>query len=383
MEGRPRVSDLIEAIESIAPPSLAEPWDRVGLQVGSGERDLSGPVMLTIDFTDAVLSEALSISASAVIAYHPPIWEPLRTLTDRSPVERRILRAAEAGIAIYAPHTSLDATSGGVTDWLGRCLSEDGATMPGDCRALTPASMHDASREMKVVTFVPSDKVEDVRHALASAGAGIIGAYTVCSFSVEGTGTFLPGEDTNPTVGSRGELNSVSELRLEMVCSKRALALALETLRQFHPYEEPAVDVYELIPQPSRAQGGGRRLVLDQPATVEELGQRLMAHLGGHRVKVAHSGQESAKISRIGIIPGSGGSMIDAAVREGCELLVTGELSHHEVLRATHLGLSLILAGHSNTERGYLRLLAQRLRELVPGVRFVLSSADVDPLRRL
>src|SRR5690606_27066841 len=106
--------------------------------------------------------------------------------------------------------------------------------------------------------------------ALASAGAGIIGKYQVCSFAAPGLGTFFGGEGASPTTGQAGRLENVPEVRLEMVCSKAALALAMETLERFHPYEEPAVDVYELVGRPLRHAGAGRRLSLDQPATLAE-----------------------------------------------------------------------------------------------------------------
>ena len=244
------VRDLVEAMEGIAPTPYAEAWDRVGLQVGAPSREVTGPVLLTIDLTERVLAEAVSMRASAIIAYHPPIWNELGRLTDASASARIIRGAIEAGMAIYTPHTALDAAEGGMTDWLCEGLSappgkaREGVTA-GDCRSLEPHVERDPDQEVKIVTFVPPDKAEEVRGALATGGAGIIGAYRLCSFGTVGTGTFLGGEGTNPAVGEAGRLERVDELRLEMVCSKHALPIALKTLREFHPYEEPAFDVYD------------------------------------------------------------------------------------------------------------------------------------------
>jgi dinuclear metal center YbgI/SA1388 family protein len=356
-----RVSDLVRVMEEMAPPEYAESWDKVGLLAGDASRELRGSVALTIDLTENVLREASERGAGAVVAYHPPIFEPLARITDATPRQRVILRAIEAGLALYSPHTALDAVPGGVTDWL--CEGLSGAAkgkVNGDCRALTPHARPARTQEVKIVTFVPGEHVETVRNAMATAGAGIIGAYTVCSFATPGTGTFLGGEASNPRVGERGRLEEVAEVRLEMVCSKAALALAVETLRRFHPYEEPAIDVYELLGAPRRGTGAGRRLVLDRPATVRELAERLKAFIRRPFVRFALAG-EDRPVSRIGVVPGAGGELSRVAHAEGCEVFVTGEMSHHQVLGALNAGMSVILGGHTSTERGYMPRLCEAL----------------------
>src|SRR5689334_5820304 len=104
-----RVQDLIDIMQQIAPLEYAEGWDRVGLLVGDSRRVLTGPVLLTIDLTERVLGEAIRAGCSAIIAYHPPIFDPLNRVTDATPRQRVVLRAIEANVAIYSPHTALDA----------------------------------------------------------------------------------------------------------------------------------------------------------------------------------------------------------------------------------------------------------------------------------
>ena len=380
------VQSLLDAMSLIAPLSLAETWDRVGLQLGRASAPLTGPILLTIDLTERVLDEAVAIKASAIIAYHPPLWEPLLKLTADSPGERVLLRAAESHIAIYSPHTALDAASGGINDWLCEGLSDGAAgTIAGDCRSLTPLAQQPVNQQLKIVTFVPVKEADRVRAALATAGAGSIGNYTVCSFTAEGTGTFIGDESSQPAVGNSGQLEKHAEQRLEMVVSKKALPLALETLRQFHPYEEPAIDVYELVPQPVRGLGAGRRLVLDEPADITALAARLKAHLSISAVKVAlpPSIYDSSPISHIGICAGAGSSLIPSAIENGCQLFVTGELKHHEVLAALKSNIGIMLAGHTNTERGYLQRLAPRLESSLPGIKCIVSASDRDPLRAM
>lgn len=374
------VSHLIAAMQTIAPLELAGSWDNVGLLVGSAEKPLRGPVLLTIDLTERVLAEAVGMKASAVIAYHPPIWDALKRITAETPRGRILLGAAEAGIAIYSPHTALDAAPGGMTDWLCEGLSGGSeGTIAGDSRALEAHIAREATQQVKIVTFVPEKQVEPLRNALATAGAGIIGGYQVCSFSTPGTGTFLGGDGTAPVVGQAGRLESVSEVRLEMVCSRAALPLAMETLERFHPYEAPAVDVYELLGRPQRHHGPGRRLVLDQAVSVAQLAERLKQHLGIKVVNIALASDQDRPITHVGVCPGSGASHAARARAEGCDVYVTGEMQHHDVIAALHSGMSLILAGHTNTERGYLPRLARKLGSMVSGVTFVTSAVDKSP----
>lgn len=387
------IADLARAMERIAPTHLAEEWDNVGLLVGRTESALSGQVLLTIDLTDAVLEEAIGARCGAIIAYHPPIFQALkRVVGDRtgpgaSMSQRVVLGAAENKIAIYSPHTALDAAAGGITDWLaGGVLGATAPTTGGDRRAIKPIAAKEPTQELKIVTFVPDASLERVRGALASSGAGIIGQYESCSFSSQGQGTFMGSAGTNPAVGKPGEFETVHERRLEMVCSRRALPLALAALRQLHPYEEPAIDVYPLEPKPMRDVGIGRRITLDHPATLKDLASRLKSHLRVPAVQVAPAAgvdPMTTPVDRVGVLPGAGGSIAPRALADQCQVFITGEMKHHEVLAMTSAGMSIILAGHTASERGYLTSLARRLQEELSGVSAIVSKADREPTQLL
>src|SRR5262249_55480203 len=99
----------------------------------------------------------------------------------------------------------------------------------------------------KLVVFVPPESLDRVRDALFAAGAGRIGGYERCSWYSEGTGTFLGGEGTSPTVGERGGEEHVPELRLEAVVPAAPNQEVVAALREAHPYEEPAFDIYPLV----------------------------------------------------------------------------------------------------------------------------------------
>jgi hypothetical protein len=98
----------------------------------------------------------------------------------------------------------------------------------------------------KLVVFVPPEALEAVREALFAAGAGRIGGYERCSWYTEGVGTFLGGAGTAPAVGEPGVEERVAELRLETVFPEERQVELLAALREAHPYEEPAFDIYLL-----------------------------------------------------------------------------------------------------------------------------------------
>ncbi len=381
-----RVSDLVEAMEAIAPPALAEPWDNVGLIAGDAGASLSGPTLLTIDLDERVVSEAVTVSAGkpgAIVAYHPPIFSGIKRLTGESPRGRALLRAIGAGFAIYSPHTALDATAGGVADWL---IDQVGSG--ADRVALSAFAEVAGSQSHKVVCLVPVASppnapmvvVDQVRSAMATAGAGRIGAYDECSFGVRGIGSFFGGVGTNPAIGARGRLESVEEVRLEMVCSRRDLPAVIAALRAAHPYEEPAFDIHELAPKPRRDLGPGRAMTLEQPASVEAIAQRLAGALKIAGVQMTDAA-EGEPISRVAVCPGSGESLIRAAIEHGAQVFITGEMKHHEALAALDRGISIILAGHTQTERGYLPTLARLLNDANPALRATVSREDRATLR--
>ena len=109
---------LIGHLEAIAPSARAESWDNVGLLVEPSGTPSISCVLLTIDLTEQVLREAKRLGAGLIVAYHPPIFQPLKRLTQRSSKERVIVQALEYGMAVYSPHTALDSVEGGVNDWL-------------------------------------------------------------------------------------------------------------------------------------------------------------------------------------------------------------------------------------------------------------------------
>ncbi|MFM1869149.1 MAG: hypothetical protein RL591_2557, partial [Planctomycetota bacterium] len=184
----------------------------------------------------------------------------------------------------------------------------------------------------------------------------------------------------------------VSEVRLEMAFHRRDLGRVVAALRGAHPYEEPAFDVISLaaIPGDPRV-GSGRVAALSTPRTAAEIAATVRPALGGGTMQVSRpaAGGSARQHTRFAVCAGSGASLLEKAAAAGATLFLTGELSHHDVLRAHALGLEVVLAGHTNTERGYLPRLASRLTgieslqglESLEGLECMIARADVDPLQ--
>ena len=258
------IQDLVATMETVAPTCHGASWDNVGLLVGDAGWTLH-TAFLTIDLTMEVLLEAKRADADAVIAYHPPIFSGLKRLVAGDPASAVVLEAASSHIALYSPHTALDAAPGGMTDWLADGIGA------GDATPLQAATELGAHEQCKVVTYVPLESVDAVRGAMGDAGAGTIGDYTHCSTSIENEGTFLGGTGSDPAVGAAGQMERVDERRLMMVSSNRGLAEVLAALRSAHPYEEPPVHVIPLADRPMHDTGIGRFLQLSEPKSTADI----------------------------------------------------------------------------------------------------------------
>lgn len=118
LTGVMELKEVLQVLEQLAPLQLAESWDNVGLLVEPSKSRPIKTVLLTNDLTDTVMEEAEAMSCDLIISYHPPLFRPIKRLVQKDWKQRLAIRAVEAGIAIFSPHTSWDSVKGGVNDWL-------------------------------------------------------------------------------------------------------------------------------------------------------------------------------------------------------------------------------------------------------------------------
>lgn len=112
------LKDVLQVMEQLAPLSLAESWDNVGLLVEPSKCRPIKTILLTNDLTVAVMEEAEAMTCDLIVSYHPPLFRPIKRLVQKDWKQRLAVRAIESGIAIFSPHTSWDSVKGGVNDWL-------------------------------------------------------------------------------------------------------------------------------------------------------------------------------------------------------------------------------------------------------------------------
>lgn len=356
---------VIDALEQIAPTRHAESWDNVGLLAGDPQQDVSRAI-LAIDYTDEVAAEREAVGCDLVIAYHPPIFSAIKRLTAGSLVFDAIRR----GVAIYSPHTALDVAAGGTNDVLCDVL----------CVARrSPLKLSETkATQYKLVTFVPEEALERVSRALFEAGAGRIGNYSACSFRLKGTGTFFGEKGTNPAVGQSGKLEQAPEVRLETVVPTGKVGAVIEALRKSHPYEEPAFDLNQLAAAPEGI-GIGRVGEFDAPVERPELLSRIKRGLELDHLLVA--GPTEGAVQRVATCAGACGDLLDDAIAQDAGLYLTGEMRHHDAIKAARAGLTVVCTLHSNSERATLKRLKQRLADALPALTCHLSQRDRDPFQ--
>ena len=345
-----RVEHVSEAFERIAPPSLSEAWDNCGLQVGDPAAEVSR-VLVALTPLPEVFEEAEEKGANFLLFHHPLVFDPIKTIDTSAYPGDLLARAIRNDLAVYAAHTSYDAAPAGVSVALAETIG-----LSGPLRVIAPRG-----ELRKLAVFVPEEAVDAVARALAEAGAGVIGDYTECTFRTCGTGTFRGGDETNPYLGERGQLEKVEEVRIETVVPAHAASRAARAATAAHPYEEVAMDIYPTEGFPEGC-GYGRLGTLPERLTAEELREHVSESLGFSARLVSEAGR---RIERVAVLGGSGGSFIPEAAASGADAYVTGDIDYHDALLAESLGLTVIDAGHAATEMPSLRPLAAHLAGLV------------------
>lgn len=331
---------VVSALESYAPTSLAQSWDNVGLLIEpSGEKTVK-TILLTNDLTEDVMAEAIDSKADLIISYHPPIFRPLKRLTSSSWKERVAISCLEHRIALYAPHTAWDAVAGGVTDWLVEPYGE------GEVQPLT--------------------------HTTAKAFPGGI-THTLSISNVPVATDQLQSLLSLPDVSV-----SLDQSSLSIGCTLPHLPSVMSSLPASLA-DNARLTAHLAPPLPNT--GDGRVVTLDTPITLAEALHRTKKHLKmDHlRLAVARGRNMDSLVARVAVCAGAGASVLAGA---RADLLVTGEMSHHEVLDFVHKGKSVILADHSNTERGFLERVKERIKALCEDqVEVLVSKEDRDPLK--
>ena len=352
-DATPTVGDAIAVLERRYPPQAAEDWDSVGLSVGDREAPVRR-VLFAVDPLPAVIDEATAWGADLLVTHHPLLLRAVNGVSTDTWKGRAIHDLIRTECALFTAHTNADVAIAGVNDALAAALGVR------DTTPLRPWPQHPTD---KVVTFVPVEAAEKVIDAMASAGAGTLGDYRRCAWTVPGTGTFTPQTGATPVIGTVGETEVVPEARVEMLVPRSSRDAVLGALHSAHPYEEVAIDVIELAAMPSNT-GLGRVGVLPVTTSLADFTRAVAAALPRTPGGVTYFGDSDRPVRRVAVCGGAGDGLLTDATRAGVDAFVTADLRHHPA--SEHLadgGPAIIDPGHWASEWPWLSLAASTLTE--------------------
>lgn len=327
---RPATVGSIRAVLDRAyPPRLAEPWDRVGLICGDPAAEV-GRVAFALDCTLEVARRAVEIGADMLVVHHPFLLRGVNSVAADTPKGEVLHLLITNGVALFAAHTNADAARPGVNDRLAELV---GIT-PG--RPIEPAEPAVADHWGVHVPTDPPGALEKVSEALFAAGAGEIGNYSHCSFTLEGTGQFRPEEGADPAEGEVGETSRGREHRLEFVAPARLRGRLVAALRAAHPFEEPAFDIAPMPPEAlevdlSQAEGIGRVGELPEPMRFADFVQQVADRLPETAWGVRAAGDPELLVKTVAVSSGAGDGFLDKVRALGVDAYITSDLRHHPV----------------------------------------------------
>lgn len=363
-----KCSDIINFLNRLAPPSLAEDFDNVGLLVGSENMEVNR-VMFCLDVTLDVVEEAVNGKADLIISHHPFIFKALKRVNTDKRKGIILQKLLKNEIGVFAMHTNLDIADGGLNDYLAILLGLNNIRNLNPCRA---------EELYKLVVYVPEEAAESVREAICSGGAGWLGNYSDCSFSSKGMGTFRPLKGTKPYIGNEGELERVSEYRLETVVGQDKLEKTVKLMMEAHPYEEVAYDIFPLK-QKGREYGLGRVGELENEMDLMEFTGVVKKQLAAEGVRLI--GDFDRKVKKVAVFSGSFDDNWSSVAASGADVLVTGDVRYHSAQEAEELGLCVIDAGHFATEHIVVPMLSGLVRAEFSGIDIISNNVERDPFK--
>lgn len=329
------IQQIANYLESIAPLNLQEDYDNSGLLVGDSSKEVEG-ILVTLDITEDVIEEAIKNGDNLIVAHHPIIFRGLKRLTGNNYVQRSVIKAIKNDIAIYAIHTNLDNVPNGVnkkiSDKLGLIKT----------RILRPGK----EKLLKIVTFIPEENTKEVLDKVHELGAGQIGDYDHCSFRVGGTGRFKGNEDSDPAIGSKGNIEEVKENRVEFILSEHLKNYVINTLKSSHPYEEVAYYIQSLD-NIDNTSGSGMIGQLENEMDSNEFMDMVKSSF--HLSVLKHTEIISNKIKKVAVCGGSGSFLIKDAIRKKADVFISADIKYHDFFDAEKK-IMIMDIGHYESE---------------------------------
>lgn len=359
------IKEIVSYLEKIAPPAYQESYDNAQLLTGN-PMDLVKGILCTLDITEEVLEEAISLGCNMVVAHHPIIFRGLKSLTGKNYVERTVIKAIKHDIAIFAMHTNLDHISEGVNKKIADRLELTGT------RILQP------KKEIlsKLVTFAPVEATENVLAALFSAGAGRIGEYSNCSFLTNGTGTYTPSEQAQPHKGMQGKPHREPETRIEVILPGYLEGKVLNALKAVHPYEEVAYFMQKIE---NENQFVGAGMIGELASPMDEI--QFMGFLKEKMdLKVLkHTKILNKTIKKVAVCGGAGIFLLNQAKIAGADIFITSDVKYHEFFDAENQ-LIICDIGHYESEVYTKELILEILSRNFSNIALYFTKVVTNPI---
>jgi len=360
-----KISDVLSFLESAAPQSLQESYDNAGLITGNSNWECNG-IICSLDATEDVIKEAISKKCNLVVSHHPIIFGGLKKINGKNYVEKAVIAAIKNDIAVYAIHTNLDNVITGVNGKIAKMLGLKNVSILSERENILK----------KIFTFVPVDKIEQVRNAIFTAGGGRIGNYSECSFNTEGSGTFNAGEGADPYVGEKGKQHREKEIKVEVIFPSFLQSSIVKAMKSSHPYEEPAYDVVDL----SNTHSGIGSGVIGEwnEAREEKIFLSQLKEIFKTPV-IRHTAFIGKPIKKVAICGGAGSFLISTALAAGADAYITGDIKYHEFFDAN--GRMLIAdIGHYESEQFTIDLLQEILEQKFPTFAVLKTEVNTNPV---
>lgn len=363
------IAEVTSAIEKIAPLALQEDYDNCGLQVGNYGDNCSGAI-LCVDVTPAIVDEAVARECNLIISHHPLIFKGLKRLTGASQVEQTVMKAVKNGVAIYSCHTAIDNATNGVSWEMARRLKVT------NIETLEPQQ----GKLLKLSVMVPNAHCEAVKSAIFNAGAGMIGDYDCCSFSVQGDGSFRALSGANPFVGQVGEVHHEPETRIDVVLPRLLKNRVEIALINSHPYEEPAYE-FIAIENELKKIGSGVVGLLPAPMNLSCLVSQIKEAFNSPIVR-CNTAEDSQEISKIAMCGGSGAFLISNAIAKGAQVYITSDVKYHDFVDYKN-DIIIVDIGHFESEQCTKNIFYREIQEKFPNFALYYSDIEKNPINYL
>lgn len=360
-----QIKDVLSALNSWAPFSYQENYDNARLLVGDPKEEVRG-CLVSLDCIESVVDEAISLNVNVVVSHHPILFGSLKSLTGKNYVERTLLKAIKNDINLIAVHTNLDNVYHGVNHKIGNKLGLSNLEILNPKKGVL----------RKLVTFCPTANIEEVKAAIFKAGAGKIGKYGECSFSVQGIGTFKASTESNPYVGEIGTQHQENELRIETIYPKALEPNILQALLHAHPYEEVAYDIYPLENKTAQI-GAGMIGELPEESDEVDFMNRLKKRF--HLKQIRHTKLLDKGVKKVAFCGGAGSFLLPQAIANNADVFITGDFKYHEFFDADQ-NIVIMDIGHYESEQYTIELIADFLKDKFTTFATHLTEVDTNPV---